>query len=282
MGVELAELVREAKEIRDAIGTADDARSRRLDAVEKSVLYLRAHRPGPGGARDDDLERKSAIEYCILELATPKNDGIAPPYVPSSSEIEDATLATKALHSLFRHGNADRVEHKKSLSSFAFGSNQFILASEMSNRVLSCLVDPTDVAGLMGQSTTSAGSLKFLIDNTRMGAAWACEAQCFANNPQPDLQDGLGELEIKVETLRYVVCATSDLLQDSSFNVEAWILQKASQGFRDAISSAIMTGDGIGRPLGILNPRSGIPICETSPATPAGRATCSLARRSTS
>jgi len=45
-------------------------------------------------------------------------------------------------------------------------------------------------------------------------AGWTCEASCFANNPQPDLQDGLGELEIKAETLRYIVCASNDLLAD--------------------------------------------------------------------
>jgi hypothetical protein len=108
-------------------------------------------RPGGFGGNDvADLERKDAVEFCRIkhELATPKNDGLSPVYLPSSSEIEDATLATKALHSLFRHGNADRVEHKKSLSSLTFRSNQFVLAPEMSNRVLSCLVDPTDVAGL--------------------------------------------------------------------------------------------------------------------------------------
>jgi len=79
--------------------------------------------------------------------------------------------ATTALDAFFRHGNIDRVEHKKSLTSFSFGSNQFVLLPQMSDRVLSCLVDPTDIAGLMGQATTSAGSLKFLIDNARMADA---------------------------------------------------------------------------------------------------------------
>ena len=31
-----------------------------------------------------------------------------------------------------------------------------------------------------------------------------------------------------------------------------------------------MTGDGFGKPLGILNSQAGIPICETSDATPPG------------
>jgi HK97 family phage major capsid protein len=281
MGVELglADFLKEAKEIRDSIGTADDAREKRLDGLERSMndVLRKVSRPGFGGGdRVDDLERKDAIEYCILrhELDVPKTDGQAA-YTPSSAEIENAVLATRGLHTLFRTGNPDRaVEYRKALSSFAFGSNQFILAPEMSNRILSCLVDPSDVAGLMGQSRTSHGSLKFLIDNSRMGAAgWACEVNCFPNNPMPDLQEGLGELEIKPETLRHIICATSDLLADASFNVEARILQKASQGFRDTINAAIVNGDGIGKPLGLLHPSAGIPVCETSAATQAGQFT---------
>jgi HK97 family phage major capsid protein len=80
----------------------------------------------------------------------------------------------------------------------------------------------------------------------------------------PDLTEGLGELEIKPETLRYVVRAASDLRQDASFNVEQWVLTKVSDAFRRSISNAIIHGSGIGMPIGILNPNAGIPICDTA------------------
>jgi len=81
------------------------------------------------------------------------------------------------------------------LSAFSFGTNQFMMAREMSNQVLRCLVDPTDLSGLVYHVTISAGSIRFLIGNARMGVgARACGASCFANNPTPDLQEGLGEL----------------------------------------------------------------------------------------
>jgi len=105
----------------------------------------------------------------------------------------------------------------------------------------------------MGQATTSSGSLKFLLDNARINVAgWACEASCFANNPQPDLQQGLGEIEVKAETLRFIICASNDLLSDSGFNIEAWVIGKVSQAFRNAVNAAIIAGDGVGRPQGIL------------------------------
>ena len=106
-------------------------------------------------------------------------------------------------------------------------------------------------------------------------AAWACESQCFANNPQ-QLGEGLGELEIKAEALRYIVCTSRDLLEDASVNIEAWLLGKANRAFRNQISDAIVSGDGIGKPLGIL--RAGVPICDTGANTPAahlaGRTWC--------
>src|SRR5262249_51202869 len=158
-----------------------------------------------------------------------------------------------AMKALFRHGNMDRLDHleKKSLTAFSFGTNAFILAPEMSGVVLSCLVDPTDFTGYVNNIRISAGSIKFLIDNVRMqNAGWACESNCWANNPQPDLQEGLGELEIKVESIRHIICAGSNLLQDSAFNIEGWILQKAAQGFRNTINAALLIGDGVGKPLG--------------------------------
>jgi HK97 family phage major capsid protein len=62
-------------------------------------------------------------------------------------------------------------------------------------------------------------------------------------------------------------------LQDAAFSVENWILRKVSTGMRNAINETIIVGDGISKPLGLLNPRSGIPICETSPATEPGQFT---------
>src|SRR5262249_7636710 len=75
-----------------------------------------------------------------------------------------------------------------------------LLPPEMSNQVLRCIIDPTDISGLVNRVTISSGSIRFLIDNARMEvAAWACESSCFANNPHQDLSEGLGTLEKKAD-----------------------------------------------------------------------------------
>ena len=40
---------------------------------------------------------------------------------------------------------------------------------------------------------------------------------------------------------------------------------------RATINAAVLLGDGIGKPLGLLNSNGGIPICEVSPATAPGK-----------
>jgi len=126
---------------------------------------------------------------------------VAVDYAPSYDEIAEATLATEGLRQLFRHGDVTRLstECRKSLSPFSFGGNSFLLALEMSNQVISCIVDPTDLAGLMDQVSISAGSIRFQIDNARWDyAGWACDSSCFANQSNPDLTEGIGRSKLKL------------------------------------------------------------------------------------
>jgi HK97 family phage major capsid protein len=282
MGVELNlnDILRDIRAASENMTKADSAAAQRFAGIEQSVneLFKRLARPGAEGGGNDTDERKEAIEYCVLkhDIAAPKVETGQPIYVPTPAEIDEAIIARKAISSLFRTGNVERLDpsERKSLSSFAFGSNQFVLPAQISSRVISCLADETDLAGMMSVEQTSTGSLKFPIDNRRMeSAGWACETDCFANNPMPDLQDGLGEMEIKVDPLRFIACAGNDLLADAAFNVENWILRKANDGFRRTINKAIIGGDGIGKPMGILNPNAGIPVCDTASSTTPGQFT---------
>src|SRR6516225_9089169 len=254
-------------------------RPTRASTISLDSVLIRLNRPGaePGAANDNDLIRKEAIGLCHVRraLQVPKNDGMTT-YEPSHAEIEDAQNYRRGLHSLWRHGDPNRLEQniRKSLTSFSLGTNQFIMPPTLASQVLSCIVDPTDLAGLVNSVNISGPSIKFMIDNARLNvAAWACEATCFANNPMPDLTQGLGEMEIKAESLRFIVCVGGDLLQDAAFNLENWILRKVSDAFRVSISNSIIAGDGLGKPLGFLNPAAGVPILDTSPNTPPGQVT---------
>jgi len=74
---------------------------------------------------------------------------------------------------------------------------------------------------------------------------------------------GLGELEIKPETLRFVDPVEDAFDKSRSLDNR----QDCHRHGRAVINESLLVGDGVGKPLGLLNPKSGIPICETSAAT---------------
>lgn len=251
----------------------------KLQTAEASINELSKARNRPG--RDntefsDEAGRKAAIALLQLKhtLLVPKIDTLHP-FGPADDQIKEAEIACKAISSLMHCTDIVHLPEmeRKALSAFALGSHGFILRPEQSDRILSCLVDQTDVAGLMQNINISGPSIEFMVDNVVFdNAAWACETNCFANSPQANLS-GLGTLEIKPETLRYIVCATRTLLEDAATNIESWMLAKVQRAFRYTISDAIIKGDGIGKPMGILSPASGIPVCDTSDHTPANQFT---------
>ncbi|UGY16730.1 phage major capsid protein [Bradyrhizobium septentrionale] len=279
MGMELVDLINEVKATRDVLATGDVERDKILKQVRADVdrLALRVNRPGFDNI-SDDANRKAAIGLLRLkhDLKIPKHD-VQHPFVASEDQIAEATTHIEALKALMHSADVGRLPEamRKALSSFSFGSNGFILPVELSDRILSCVVSPTDITSLFDNVTISGSSIKFLVDRGDIdNAAWACQSACFANNPSGvDLASLLGELEIKPEPLRYIACATSDVLEDSGFSVENWLLGKVSRAFRNTVSEAVMIGSGVGMPIGILNPASGIPICDTAAPTPAGQFT---------
>lgn len=269
----------ELKQLGTTLETGQKSLEAKVSGLETGIneLYKRNFRPGQENGDYDFNERKAALDYLRvkhdIKLTTKDADH---PFRPSEDEIKTAIVAHKAMNAAMNTANLDSLsaEYRKSLTSFAFGSNGFILPPQMGDRVISCIVDPTDLSGLMDSMTIARPSVQFMIDNQRMAAAnWACEASCFHNNPLPDLQEGLGQMEIKAETIRFIVCMGRDLLEDAAIDMENWILTKCSRGMRATINQSIINGDGVGKPLGILNPQSGIPICETSVLTPVGQFT---------
>src|SRR5262249_7980296 len=222
-------------EIRSAtahIDERDSATRARLASLEGALndLMKRTGRPHGGNDLGETDERKEAfglLEFKHFSTMTKHDPMLGGPHF-TGEQIEEAKAAIRGLRQLMHSTSIDQVgpNERKALSAFSFGSQGFILAPEMSNTILSCLTDVTDLSGLVNNVAISGAGLKFFTDNERWDvAAWACESSCFANNPTQQIGAGLGELEIRPESLHYIVCATRELLEDSAVNIEQWMLQ---------------------------------------------------------
>jgi HK97 family phage major capsid protein len=275
----VGELLREVELTRTELTSSDNVRSKSIAELRTKVAKMEAAVDGlsrrigrPSSSLDlgGDGEREQARALLELKhvMRQPKHDPGGAPFVADDTAIEEATLAVRGIKHLLQTTDASSLPHAehKALTSFSVGSSGFLLPPEMSGRILSCLED------LMQNIQISGPSIKFMVDDVDLDVAtWSCDHDCWGPGHTKSLTEGLSEIELKPEPLRYVACTSRDLLEDASVNIETWLTSKIDRAFRNAISTAIISGDGIGKPLGILNPSSGIPICDTATGTHASK-----------
>ena len=108
-------------------------------------------------AGNDEREQAIGLLQTKHALRTPKTDVSAPDIAFNEEQVSEATIAIKALRSLMHATSMDAVplDQRKALSSFNLGSSGFLLAPEMSQQILSCIEEPSDITGLMGNVTIS-------------------------------------------------------------------------------------------------------------------------------
>lgn len=274
MSLELVELLKEVRATRSAL----EQRDPRLDGHEAAIndIMRRIGRPGIDGGPNTVNERKSAWDYLQLRHLL-KAGPSAQPIDFGPQELEQAATARTAFASYVRTGDFARMiePQKKALTEFTMGNVGVLMPPEISERIYSCLTDPGDLTGTVDSMSISAAAVQFLVDNVDGEGlfGWACESDCAFNQPGADVAKGLGQLELKPEEARGLICASRSFLEDSAINIENWIAQKGQQGVRRIASRALAVGTGVGMPMGILNPQSGIPICDCAAPTPVGQFT---------
>ena len=87
-----------------------------------------------------------------------------------------------------------------------------------------------------------------LVDKGDLGAGWATEA-----NAAETGAGGIERISIPVHELSAMPKASQRLLDDAAFDVEAWLAERIADRFARAEAAAFITGDGAGKPRGILS-----------------------------
>jgi HK97 family phage major capsid protein len=204
----------EAKADRSELRTLVDEiqrKTEKLKLLEVAVdaLSRKVNRPGGGVSItcSPDTGRDAARALCEQKflLRVPKNDPSGKSkFHPTEAELDEAANAIAGFKAMLKTVDVQTLPdfQRKALTSFQLGSSGYILPPEMGSEILSCLVSPTDVAGLTNSIQISGPSIRYLVDNVQFGAAWVCEVDCWNAARVADLTSGLSEIEVKAEELR--------------------------------------------------------------------------------
>ena len=129
------------------------------------------------------------------------------------------------------------------------------------------LVSSTDNYTVGGNNMTFlANAETSRLDGSRHGGLrgyWTGEGQTITAS-KPTVR----EIQMKLQKLAVVVYLTDELISDSAQALEQYVTRKASDEFNFMIGNALFNGDGVGKPLGVLNAPSLLAIAAENGQTP--------------
>ena len=245
-----------AKKYRDAhIGsdgtmTAEDAATydRMVDDVDRMKKEI------------DRLERQEAIEN---EMNRPVSQPIVNrPDDGQPKEKEKRGTATDAYKTAFWNMVRAKAMSYEIHNALKIGEDDhggYLAPDEFERTLVEALEEQNIFRQFAHVITTSSGDRKIPVVASKGTASWIDEEAAF-----PESDDTFGMLSIGAFKLATTIKVSDELLHDSVFDVASYIAKEFARRIGAAEEEAFFTGNGTGRPTGILNATGGAEIGVTS------------------
>lgn len=130
----------------------------------------------------------------------------------------------------------------------------FAVPPDFRTTILQKIMAEESLLGRTDQLTTSSNSITFPTDSTApwdatggIQAYWESEG-----GQKPQSKPALGETTIKANKIVALVPMTDELLQDAPA-MASYVNQKAPEKINFKVNQALISGTGVGQPLGVLN-----------------------------
>ena len=153
----------------------------------------------------------------------------------------------KAFNVFVRTGTDAREQKSMSIGSDPDGG--YLVPSPMHNQIMSVMKEMSPVRGLarivdMGPGSTTS----FVVSRGGTGASWVGETASRAATDTP----ALANTTIELCELYALPMLTQRLLDDSGFDVGAWMTAELAERFAEVEGQAFIDGNGIAQPRGLF------------------------------
>ena len=137
----------------------------------------------------------------------------------------------------------------KSLSSLTNPDGGYLVPRDTSGRIINKAQDYSPMRRYASVQSISGDALEGLNDNGVISTGWVGETASRTATATTQL----GMWKVPAHEIYANPQATQRMLDDAEINVEAWISGKLAEAFGQAEASAFISGDGVGKPRGILS-----------------------------
>ena len=138
---------------------------------------------------------------------------------------------------------------QKALSVGTDADGGYLVTPQVSETMTKKIFETSPMRQLSSVTQISSDSLEIIEDNDEAGAAWASsESASVSDSTTPQI----GKITIEAFELVAQPKATQKLIDDSSVDIELWLTEKLAEVFSRKENTAFVSGDGSGKPKGIL------------------------------
>ena len=256
--------------------TIIELRAKRATAWEAAKAFAESHTTANGTLSAEDnatyekmeqeiadlgreIQRRERQDALDAELNKPVNQPITTN--PANAEKPKTGRASNEYKEDFgRHLRGKKPLHNV-LSESVDADGGYLVPEEFENQIVRG-IDETNIIRSIAKVITTAHDRKIPVAVGHSVATWTEENAAFTeSNPS------FGQKQIDAFKLTDLIRVSTDLLQDSAFNVEDYIIREFSYAFGVAEEQAFCVGTGTNQPTGIFTENGGEVGFTTSSAT---------------
>jgi HK97 family phage major capsid protein len=248
---EAAKAFLDTKRCTDGIVSAEDTAT--YEKMEADVVAL--------GKEIDRLEKQEALDR---ELSKPLNTPLTGKPIFQGMESKGGRASAeyqKAFWNAMRTRSGEGLDPviKNALQIGTDTEGGYLVPDEFERTLIEALDEENIFRKLANVISTSSGDRKIPVVASKGTASWIDEEGAI-----PESDDSFGQVSIGAYKLGTMIKVSEELLNDSVFNLENYIAREFARRIGNKEEDAFFTGDGSGKPTGILAATGGAQIGVTA------------------
>ena len=201
------------------------------------------------GAEIERLEQQAQID---AQLAAPTSTPVhSNPKAGAPKDKETRPTATAEYSDAFWNMIRARGSYGEIHNALSIGQDTeggFTVPDEFERKLVQALEDNNIFRGLATVIRTSSGTRKIPIAQDNGEASWIDEGEEI-----PESDTTFSQTMLSAYKLGTMIKISNELLNDSAFDLASYIAQRFGVRMGNAEERAFITGDGVGKPLGLLD-----------------------------
>lgn len=236
---------------KDANGTLSAEDSATYDQMEADVIRM--------GKEIERLERQEALD---LEFDRPTARTLTDKPIAPEGKAEKTGRASDAYKAAFWRTMRDKSVPHEVLNALQVGTDSeggYLVPDEYERTLIESLEEENIFRRFAHIIRTSSGDRKIPIVVSKGTASWIDEEAAY-----PESDDTFGQTSISAYKLATMIKVSDELLHDSVFDVASYIAREFARRIGAAEEEAFFTGNGTGKPTGLLHTTGGAEVGVTT------------------